>query len=202
MDDVDTTAMPPATSLHASLRKATAADHAALDAHPLLQPLTHDHLTLDQYRLALHALYPPQAQLEQAILVSLPRLAPDFPWQGRCDALRADLAALDLPVPARPPELEVAIALPLLLGWLYVTEGSRLGSALIEQHVRRALGPDVPRAFLLAAGPGRHWPHFWSFAERHCTTAPERALARQGAAQAFTLYRRQLDHALAVGLSR
>lgn len=59
----------------------------------------------------------------------------------RADALRADLAALDLDV---PPPLPETLPAALSIGHLYVLEGSRLGSAVLLQDLAAA-SPSLAR---------------------------------------------------------
>ncbi|MFZ4874614.1 biliverdin-producing heme oxygenase [Janthinobacterium sp. Mn2066] len=95
----------------------------------------------------------------------LAALLPDLAQRRRYDSIAADLRDLGSPVPADAavapfgPQLDLATA----LGWLYVSEGSKLGAAILyklagkigldEQHGARHLAghPD---------GRARHWRDF------------------------------------------
>ncbi len=127
-----------------ALRAATAPDHQAVDAAYGGFALG----TREGYRgfLTAHARILPLAER----LLDPGALVPG--WVGRTDALLADLAALDAPVPApldfRPVDGEAA-----RWGAIYVIEGSRLGGAFLA----RSVPPELPSAYLGA----RHGPGAW-----------------------------------------
>ena len=96
------------------------------------------------------AFLPVEAALETAGIVDL---LPDWPARRRGERLRADLIAMDVPLPpalASPPRLGSEAA---LLGAAYVLEGSRLGGALLARQV----APGLPRDYLAAPQPPGGW---------------------------------------------
>ena len=126
------------------LRAATRADHEAVDAAFLRFPLD----TNAGYRafLTAHARVLPRAErlFDPAALLDH--------WQGRTEALRADLMAFGCALPQQSdfalPEGEAA-----RWGALYVLEGSRLGGAFLERQIPTGL----PTRFLGA----HHAPGAW-----------------------------------------
>jgi heme oxygenase len=128
----------------AALRAATAPDHQAVDAAYGGFALG----TRQGYAgfLTAHARILPLAER----LLDPGALVPG--WAGRTEALFADLAALDAPVPG---ELDFQ---PLggdaaRWGAIYVIEGSRLGGAFLS----RSVPPELPCAYLGA----KHGPGAW-----------------------------------------
>jgi heme oxygenase len=102
-----------------------------------------------EYRtfLAGHARVLPAAEraLEQA---GIARLIPDWAERRRSDLLRADMAALDMPM---PPLVSVGTFSSdgALWGAAYVLEGSKLGGALLSKRVSL----DFPSTYLAYQGP-------------------------------------------------
>ena len=92
-------------------------------------------------------------------------LLPDLEQRRRYDSIAADLRDLEAPLPAdaaEPPfgtELDLATA----LGWLYVSEGSKLGAAILYKLAGK-IGLDAQfGARHLAGHPdgrARHWRDF------------------------------------------
>jgi len=109
---------------------------------------------------------------------------PELPaWRGRGDALAADLAALGRPLPSPLP---FAAAGAAAWGLLYVTEGSRLGGAMLA----RAVPGHLPSAYLSARHERGEWKRTLEALEARAAAADEawRARALAGAAAGFRLY--------------
>ncbi len=85
----------------------------------------------------------------------------DLPRRARCAVLRADLADLGSAADEQPVAAPVwtAGSPATVLGWLYVTEGSTLGGALIDRRLRTLAGGAVRlRSFTpYGEGPGPMW---------------------------------------------
>lgn len=130
------------------------------------------------------------ALYDHAILkVILPGLAE----RRRLPLIAADLADLGLSLPGdgTPPAFPQghAVDIPLALGWLYVTEGSNMGAALLrkeaakiglsDRHGARHLAP-------AAEGPAAHWRAFTAALDAVELTAEDEARAVAGANAAFS----------------
>jgi heme oxygenase len=128
--------------------------------------------------------------LERALhAAGVARVLPDWSDRARSEALRADLAALDVP----EPEAADAPALrgeAYLFGVLYVLEGSRLGAKLLTRQILSDASARMRRATrYLRHGEGK--PLWQTFLERLETSAavkhsPEQAIA--GACAAFSCF--------------
>ena len=134
-------------SARIALREATAAKHATVDAAFGSYDLA-DRIAYGRF-LTAHARALPAVEAALRGNAALPAFGP------RTALLRADLAALGLampePLPAPEPASDAAA-----FGALYVTEGSRLGGAMLA----RAVSPDLPRAYLSAIHPSGTWRAF------------------------------------------
>jgi heme oxygenase (biliverdin-IX-beta and delta-forming) len=120
----------------------------------------------------------------------LAALLPDLEQRRRYDSIAADLRDLGAPVPADAavapfgPQLDLATA----LGWLYVSEGSKLGAAILyklagkiglnEHHGARHLAghPD---------GRARHWRDFTAVLDTAPLDLDGEARVIEGARAAF-----------------
>jgi len=102
----------------------------------------------------------------------------------RSEALKADLTALDLPVPApaTSPSFDGAAA---ILGAAYVLEGSRLGGAMLVRKV----GPGLPTAFLTPGNPS-DWRAFISLLDERLSSEESLAAAASAALSVFNLFER------------
>lgn len=88
---------------------------------------------------------------------------PDLANRGRLAAARQDLVDLGVGVPALPPADPVR-DLPEALGWLFVSEGSTLGAAVLLKKAKAQLSlTETHGARHLAAAPegrAQHWKRF------------------------------------------
>jgi heme oxygenase len=92
-------------------------------------------------------------------------------WQGRwrTQAIQADLAALDAPIPgltaplAPIPDISTT---PALVGSLYVIEGSALGGQVIAADLERKLNLTRGHSYFKGFGPATmmHWRNFKTIA--------------------------------------
>ncbi|AXJ96784.1 MULTISPECIES: biliverdin-producing heme oxygenase [unclassified Sphingomonas] len=163
-------------SFVAALRRATAADHAAVDAAFGAFRLT----DVDDYARFLTAHARALGAIE-AVLAGAPALPA---WRQRLPLLAADLAALDQPLPVPihwAPDDPAA-----RWGALYVIEGSRLGGQLLARRVP----PSLPRAYLGAVHRPGEWRALLHAIEVQATAsdAAWRGAAIAGARQTFALY--------------
>jgi heme oxygenase len=94
---------------------------------------------------------------------SLQLLIPDLASRSRLAAVSADLADLDV----TPPSIDFGVAAAVddyaALGWLFVSEGSTLGAAMLLKRVQMlGLSETFGARYLAPAtqGRARHWKQF------------------------------------------
>lgn len=169
-------------AFHAGLRAATRADHDTVDR--LFGALGLDDARAYGRFLTAHALalLPIERWLRDAPAGMASRM---IALKPRGAALGADLAALGLPVREGTP-LAWSHDPAGLWGVAYVTEGSRLGGAMLARQVPAGL----PRAYLNSVhGPGG-WRNFLNAMEREAAgaTSAWRERAIQSAGMAFATF--------------
>ncbi|WP_203309565.1 biliverdin-producing heme oxygenase [Sphingomonas beigongshangi] len=165
-------------SFVATLRKATAADHDAVDAGFGVFRL--DDATDYGLFLVAHA---------QALHVVETALAGDSTlpaWRPRAALLAADLAALGLAMPAPAPAIAPPDDPDGRWGALYVIEGSRLGGRVLAKTVPSAL----PTAYLAAVHEQGEWRTLLAAIDARGAASDDRARAAiiRGARQTFALF--------------
>lgn len=140
-------------------------------------------------------------QSELVALYNDPALIEIFPdLAARCRAVQAqqDLADLETEVPA---PVAGAISNPsraAALGWLFVSEGSKLGAAFL---IKRAVGLGLSETFGArhlgepAGGRAEGWKQFVRILDNLELSAEEEAQAEQGALEAFTRFTVLLENA-------
>jgi heme oxygenase len=178
-----------------------------------LNQITHEpHSKLDALVKA-HAPFETQANfarfvvaqyLFQSELVSLyndaelTAIVPDLPARCRAEAAKADLADLETEVPApvagavkHPTKAEA-------LGWLFVSEGSKLGAAFL---IKRAVGLGLSETFGArhlgepAGGRAEGWKRFVKALDGLVLSAQEEAELDEGAIDAFNRFTVLLEQA-------
>ncbi|QHF40869.1 hypothetical protein PS893_01358 [Pseudomonas fluorescens] len=130
----------------------------------------------------------------------LTAIVPDLPARCRADAARADLADLDTDVPApvagalkNPTKAEA-------LGWIFVSEGSKLGAAFL---IKRAVGLGLSETFGArhlgepAGGRADDWKSFVKTLDGLAFSAQEEAEVEKGAIDAFNRFTVLLERAYA-----
>ena len=180
-----------------------------------LNQITHEpHAKLDQLVKA-HAPFETQANfarfvvaqyLFQSELVSLyndPELiaiVPDLAERCRAEAAKADLADLDTEVPAPVAGAVKNPSKAEALGWIFVSEGSKLGAAFL---IKRAVGLGLSETFGArhlgepAGGRAEGWKSFTSTLDGLELSAKEEAAAEKGAIDAFVRFTVLLEQAYA-----
>jgi heme oxygenase len=180
-----------------------------------LNQITHEpHTKLDALVKA-HAPFETQANfarfvvaqyLFQSELVSLyndaalTAIVPDLPARCRSEAAKADLADLETEVPAavagavkNPTQAEA-------LGWLFVSEGSKLGAAFL---IKRAVGLGLSETFGArhlgepTGGRAEGWKSFVKTLDGLTLSAQEEADLDKGAIDAFNRFTVLLEQAYA-----
>jgi heme oxygenase len=134
----------------------------------------------------------------------LTALIADLPARCRAEAAKADLADLDTEVPApmagavkNPTQAEA-------LGWLFVSEGSKLGAAfLIKRAVALGMNETFGARHLAepAGGRAEGWKTFTRILDELPFTERQEAEADQGALAAFNRFTVLLEQAYATELA-
>ncbi|SEN10787.1 heme oxygenase [Pseudomonas sp. ok272] len=127
-------------------------------------------------------------------------IVPDLAARCRAEAAKADLSDLDTEVPApvagavnHPSKAEA-------LGWLFVSEGSKLGAAFL---IKRAVGLGLSDTFGARhlgepeGGRAEGWKRFVKTLDGLAFTAEEEAAADKGAIDAFNRFTVLLEQAYA-----
>jgi heme oxygenase len=130
----------------------------------------------------------------------LTAIVPDLPARCRAEAAKADLADLDTEVPApvagavhNPTKAEA-------LGWLFVSEGSKLGAAFL---IKRAVGLGLSETFGARhlgepeGGRAQGWKTFVKTLDELQLSAEEEAELDKGAINAFNRFTVLLEQAYA-----
>jgi heme oxygenase len=150
-------------SLIAAIRGETSALHQRLDQ---LVMNSDPFANLDHYSRYLRMQYAFQCGIE--CLYQEPTLGavfPDLPLRSRLFLVKQDLADLGVSEPSDDCKdlFPSAIDLPTATGWLYVSEGSRLGAAILfRQAAVLGLNENFGARHLAASqgGPGEKWREF------------------------------------------
>ena len=178
-----------------------------------LNQITHEpHTKLDALVKA-HAPFETQANfarfvvaqyLFQSELVSLyndaelTTIVPDLPARCRAEAAKADLADLETEVPAPVAGAVKNPAKAEALGWLFVSEGSKLGAAFL---IKRAVGLGLSETFGArhlgepAGGRAEGWKSFVKTLDGLAFSAQEEADVEKGAIDAFNRFTVLLEQA-------
>ncbi|MGY2285636.1 biliverdin-producing heme oxygenase [Pseudomonas gingeri] len=127
-------------------------------------------------------------------------IVPDLPARCRAEQAKADLADLDTAVPApvagavhNPSKAEA-------LGWIFVSEGSKLGAAFL---IKRAVGLGLSETFGArhlgepAGGRAEGWKSFIKTLDGLEFSAEEEAAVEKGAIDAFVRFTVLLEQAYA-----
>lgn len=157
--------------------------------------------TLASYSRFLVAQYLFQAELKA--LYNNPDLVaiiPDLPARCRADQALADLADLQTEVPRPVAGALVAPGKAQALGWLFVSEGSKLGAAfLIKRAVALNLNAEFGARHLgePAGGRAEGWKRFIRTLDSLTFSDEEEAQIEQAAVDAFERFNVLLNHAYA-----
>jgi heme oxygenase len=188
------------------------AQRPALRSQRLNQITNEPHSKLDALVKA-HAPFETQANfarfvvaqyLFQSELVSLyndaqlTAIVADLPTRCRAEAAKADLADLDTEVPAPVAGAVNNPAKAEALGWLFVSEGSKLGAAFL---IKRAVGLGLSETFGArhlaepAGGRAEGWKSFVKTLDGLAFSAQEEAELDKGAIDAFNRFTVLLEQA-------
>ena len=190
--------MTTATLRSQRLNQVTHAPHSELDA------LVKSHKPFDSresFARFVVAQYLFQSELQA--LYNDPQLiaiVPDLASRCRAQQARLDLADLDTDVPAPVPGALHNPSLGQALGWIFVSEGSKLGAAfLIKRAEALALSHRFGARHLGEPEGGRAegWKRFTRILDSLELSAQEDAAAERGAVAAFERFTALLKHAYA-----
>lgn len=130
----------------------------------------------------------------------LTAIVPDLPARCRADAAKADLADLDTDVPAPVAGALKNPTKAQALGWIFVSEGSKLGAAFL---IKRAVGLGLSETFGArhlgepAGGRAEGWKSFVKTLDGLEFSAQEEAEVEKGAVDAFNRFTVLLEQAYA-----
>ncbi|VVM87032.1 hypothetical protein PS645_02573 [Pseudomonas fluorescens] len=128
----------------------------------------------------------------------LTAIIPDLPARCRAEAAKADLADLDTDVPAPVPGAVNKPSQAEALGWLFVSEGSKLGAAFL---IKRAVGLGLSETFGArhlgepAGGRAEGWKNFVRTLDALELSPQEEAELDKGAIDAFNRFTVLLEQA-------
>jgi heme oxygenase (biliverdin-IX-beta and delta-forming) len=126
------------------------------------------------------------------------KIVPDLAERCRADAARLDLADLDTDVPAPVPGAVQNPSKAEALGWLFVSEGSKLGAAfLIKRAVGLGLSETARHLGEPAGGRAEGWKRFTRTLDSLEFSAKEEADVEKGAINAFMRFTVLLEQAYA-----
>lgn len=145
------------------LKAATGEVHARLDARVMAARPFDDRDRYGRFLRMQHAFLRDVDALYRHPVLAV--LLPDLADRRRLDAVEHDLADLDqdLDPNSTPPPVDTRTDAPAAMGWLYVSEGSTLGAAILLKQAR-ALGLSetfgARHMAAPAAGRGQAWRTF------------------------------------------
>ena len=128
------------------------------------------------------------------------KLVPDLAERCRAEAAKLDLGDLDTEVPAPVAGAVKNPSKAEALGWLFVSEGSKLGAAFL---IKRAVGLGLSETFGArhlgepAGGRAEGWKSFTRTLDALPFTAEEEAAVEKGAIDAFVRFTVLLEQAYA-----
>ncbi|QXH50534.1 biliverdin-producing heme oxygenase [Pseudomonas fakonensis] len=180
------------------LNQVTHAPHTELDA------LVKSHKPFDSresFARFVVAQYLFQSEL-QALYTDpqLIAIVPDLAQRCRAEQARLDLADLDTEVPAPVAGALQNPSLGEALGWIFVSEGSKLGAAFL---IKRAVALELSESFGArhlgepAGGRAEGWKQFTRMLDSLQLSAEEDAAAERGAVAAFERFTELLKAAYA-----
>lgn len=131
---------------------------------------------------------------------ALKQIVPDLPERCRAEQAKADLADLNTEVPAPVAGAVNSPSKAEALGWIFVSEGSKLGAAFL---IKRAVGLGLSDTFGArhlgepAGGRAEGWKSFIKTLDGLELTTEEEADLDKGAVAAFERFTVLLEHAYA-----
>ena len=201
LDSIDlSTSQTPALPRSARLKADTSATHDVLDKRIMAAAPFDNRQNYARFLQAQYAfLCDVDALYDHAGLAAL---LPDLEQRRRYASIAADLRDLDTPLPAGSPTppFDAQLDLATALGWLYVSEGSKLGAAVLYKLAGKIGLDEHFGARHLAGHPdgrARHWRDFTAVLDSAPLDMEGEARLIEGARAAF---RRMHGHVEAQGL--
>ncbi|MFJ4141368.1 biliverdin-producing heme oxygenase [Pseudomonas sp. NPDC089734] len=155
--------------------------------------------TLESYKRFVVAQYLFQTELQGLYNdPALTKIVADLPARCRAEQARADLADLNTDIPQAVAGAVQNPSKAQALGWLFVSEGSKLGAAFL---IKRATALNLSESFGArhlgepAGGRAEGWKTFIRTLDGLALTEEEEAQADQGALAAFERFNVLLQHA-------
>ncbi|MBX8546972.1 biliverdin-producing heme oxygenase [Pseudomonas cichorii] len=157
--------------------------------------------TLESYKRFVVAQYLFQAELQSLYNdPALIQIVADLPARCRAEQARTDLADLNTDIPQSVAGAVQNPSKAEALGWLFVSEGSKLGAAFL---IKRAAALNLSESFGArhlgepAGGRAEGWKTFIRTLDGLTFSAEEEAQLDQGAIAAFERFAVLLQHAYA-----
>lgn len=153
---------------------ATRTLHRDLDRHRVLTPLLGASVTLAQYQRALLAMHTVTGPVEDRIghYVETQLLPFDYAAHRRVPDLSQDIRYFGLTPPEPAWDGMPITSIGVLIGCLYVLEGSAMGGRVIFHRINKSLGVSALHGGRFFSCEGRRtdelWLDFWRFATTHC----------------------------------
>jgi len=155
--------------------------------------------TLASYTRFLTAQYLFQEELKALYTdPQLTQIVPDLPERCRAEQARADLIDLQTPIPEPVKGAVQDPSVAEALGWLFVSEGSKLGAAFL---IKRAVALDLSDSFGArhlgepTGGRADGWKRFIRTLDDLPFSADQEEQIDKGALAAFQRFNELLDHA-------
>lgn len=176
-----------------TLRNQTRDLHEALESMPLFSRLMASDVTIDDYALALTALRYSYTAFETELLQTLQHYAPAYRYIARLPLLDHDLSKLgaDTSLIGAAEKSHFA-TIPVVLGALYVAEGSTLGGKILVNRLKTNLGAALTYASSFYTLGGQLENHNWAATQNllceYLNSADELEQAVESARQTFSLF--------------
>ncbi len=155
--------------------------------------------TLTSYTCFLSAQYLFQHELKALYTEpQLVTLIADLPQRCRAEEVMADLIDLDTPIPDPMPGAVSNPSMAQALGWLFVSEGSKLGAAFL---IKRAAALNLSETFGARhlgepiGGRAEGWKRFIRILDQLPLNEEQECQLDQGAIAAFERFNELLQHA-------
>lgn len=188
----------PLSDIKQQFRAATRELHKELDSLNELSVLKGRNLNSDTYALAMQSLYYPHCFLEQMAFNAMKAVDISYPYHVRYPLLEDDLNGMGIEGIKLEAEIETALlvasqssphTLPQIIGYLYLLEGSKMGSAHISQLITRKTNKDLPVSFFSSPlATDFSLDQFWNFAASNLNEQHALQYAIETAQSAFRFY--------------
>lgn len=180
-----------ASELHRQFREQTKHQHSRLDSLEVLGVFKGKSDSIKDYMNALENLYRPHVYLEMLVDKSISQLS-GYDYQPRCSLLLGDLKEMNsgFNADSEPKLVDMpSINVESALGYLYLLEGSKLGSRHISKLLDRQFNGAIPTQFInqddLAEFDSSE---FWEFMSAKLQTNSAIDQAIKAAQNAFEFY--------------